>query len=1061
MAVLTKLSGEHKLTVTRFKDGMDIGAIDGEPVTPDSPIAREVASELSELKKAYRPDEIGSPFQIAGKGYFTDAAHQTSIHVGFKDDLPDDWKPPADVAVKQPKAAPEVAPQAPAAAPAPVAAPVVAPPVTPTPAAPAPVAEAAAAEPPPKRNRQSQLFLKAVTATEAAKESKESHRHASQIFQKIVEPPKAKAAVAQAAAVDPAALAQAVAAPGAYPGDNAPREQIAAWMASEAQRRGLPPELPLMASLVESGMKNLNFGDADSVGFFQMRVGIWNNGPYAGYPEKPELQVKWFLDNAEAVKKQRIAAGKSIDDPNQFGDWIADVERPAEQYRGRYQTKLAEAQELLKNRPAVAQAAAAPAAVEAAAAVAPAGGGGSSLGAAALQVAHSQKGVREIGGANRGPQVEQYLAAAKVAPGNPWCASFITWSLERAGKKMPGGGWAAVQTWVRNAEAGQNGLKIVSAQDARPGDIVAYDWGGQDDFGSDGHIGFLDSTVQGGKFKALEGNNADAVTSTDRSMGSANIKFIRVEGNAPGGAAAQQVAAPQGNAVAQVADQAPAPAAGSSAPIDPTQFGGEGNGGPPGAEALALLHNKNIVFDADGISDIKAGRIDPRVVAVLTKLSGEHKITVTCMCSDHDKFTAGGSVSNHHFGRGMDIGAIDGEIVGPGSPLAREVASELSSLNPEYRPNEIGSPFAIAGPGYFTDAAHQNHIHVGFKQEITADWKPPSDVAAAGAPAAAPVASAAAVAQPGAPAAGAAAVEPPDRKSQSQLFLKAVTAKDAEAEAKERRSNASQLFQKVDAPKASAAAAPPPAAPPAVAQAAAVDPAAAVQAVAAAAPDAYPGDSAPREQIAAWMAGQAEKRGLPPQLPLMASLVESGHEEPQLRRRGLGRLLPDARRDLEPGRLRGLPGEARAAGQVVPRPGRGGQAPAARRRQVDHRPEPVRRVDRRRRAPGGAVPRPLPDQARGGQRPARPGARAARRRARSSRRRRRARRPGRGRRRCRGAGRRQAAGRDPGARRAGDRGRQRARPEGAGRDPGGVEVHRRPTTSGAARPRRPASTARA
>ena len=135
--------------------------------------------------------------------------------------------------------------------------------------------------------------------------------------------------------------------PDAYPGDNAPREQIAAWMAGQAQKRGLPPQLPLMASLVESGMKNLNFGDADSVGFFQMRVGIWNQGAYAGYPDKPELQVKWFLDQAEAVKRQRLVAGKSITDPNQFGDWIADVERPAEQYRGRYQTKLGEANSLL------------------------------------------------------------------------------------------------------------------------------------------------------------------------------------------------------------------------------------------------------------------------------------------------------------------------------------------------------------------------------------------------------------------------------------------------------------------------------------------------------------------------------------------------------------------------------------------------------------------------------------------------------------------------------------------------------------------------------------------
>ena len=60
-----------------------------------------------------------------------------------------------------------------------------------------------------------------------------------------------------------------------------------------------------MAALVESGVRNLNFGDADSVGFFQMRVGIWNQGEYAGYPDNPGLQAKWFIDTALAVKRQR------------------------------------------------------------------------------------------------------------------------------------------------------------------------------------------------------------------------------------------------------------------------------------------------------------------------------------------------------------------------------------------------------------------------------------------------------------------------------------------------------------------------------------------------------------------------------------------------------------------------------------------------------------------------------------------------------------------------------------------------------------------------------------
>ena len=957
------------------------------------------------------------------------------------------------------------------------------------------------------------MFLKAVSAHAAAAGGAGGKKAAdSQMFLKAVEPPKASAASAAPvqpgapAAVDVAAVAAA--APDAYPGDNAPQAEIAAWMAGQAEKRGLPPELPLMASLVESGMKNLNFGDADSVGFFQMRVGIWNQGAYAGYPDDPSLQVKWFLDNAETVKKARIASGKSIDDPNQYGDWIADVERPAEQYRGRYQTKLGEAQGLLKSRAAappepvapapVAVAAAQPVAAQAplpyaqpappvaavveAAAAAPAGGG-SPLGGEALKIAKTQLGVREIGGANRGQQVEQYLAAAKVAPGNPWCASFITWSLEQAGHKMPGGGWAGVQTWVRNAEQGANGLKIVSAADARPGDIVAYDWGGQNDFGSDGHIGFLDSTVKDGKFTALEGNNADAVEQRPAVDGQREHRLHprrgqrdagcgrrrgRPAGAARGRAPVQPVAPtpyaqPGGQQVAAAVETAPAA---PRQPIDPTQFGGDGKGGAPDPEALALLKNKNVVLDPDGIADIKAGRIDPRVVAVMTKLSSEHKITVTCMCSDHDKFTAGGSVSNHHFGRGMDIGAIDGEIVGPGSPLAREVASELSSFNSDIRPNEIGSPFAIAGPGYFTDAAHQNHLHIGFKEAITPDWKPPAEVSAPGdaapaaaapvvaaqpvaAPVAAPVASAAAVVPPVAP--PPVVPEPAGGGNDSQMFLKAVSAHAASAGGNGGKKAAdSQMFLKaVEPPTASAAAAPPvqPAVPvqpgqPVAAQPVAGAPVVDAAAVAAAAPDAYPGDNAPREQIAAWMAGQAQKRGLPPQLPADGQPRRVGAEEPQLRRRRLGRVLPDARRDLEPGRVRRLsrtsPNCRSSGSSTMPR-----------------------RVKKQRLVAGESIddPNQFGDWIADVERPAEQyrgryqtklaeangllgSSHAAGRTGRGGAAGRRAgRRGGRGGR-GRGRRRRGPAGRDPRSRAGGDRRRQRARPEGDGRHPGGVEVHR-------------------
>jgi hypothetical protein len=137
----------------------------------------------------------------------------------------------------------------------------------------------------------------------------------------------------------------------AYPGDATPAA-VARWMAASARAAGLPPELPVMASLVESGMKNLKGGDADSVGFFQMRVGVWNKGEYAGYPDKPELQIKWFLDQAIMVKQQRFEKGDSelVRRSAGWGEWIADVKRPAPQLRGRYQARLDEARKLIAAR---------------------------------------------------------------------------------------------------------------------------------------------------------------------------------------------------------------------------------------------------------------------------------------------------------------------------------------------------------------------------------------------------------------------------------------------------------------------------------------------------------------------------------------------------------------------------------------------------------------------------------------------------------------------------------------------------------------------------------------
>ena len=49
------------------------------------------------------------------------------------------------------------------------------------------------------------------------------------------------------------------------------------------------------------------------------------------------------------MRRERIAAGDATfgQDKSSWGDWVADVERPADEYRYRYQTHLAEADGLL------------------------------------------------------------------------------------------------------------------------------------------------------------------------------------------------------------------------------------------------------------------------------------------------------------------------------------------------------------------------------------------------------------------------------------------------------------------------------------------------------------------------------------------------------------------------------------------------------------------------------------------------------------------------------------------------------------------------------------------
>jgi hypothetical protein len=156
-------------------------------------------------------------------------------------------------------------------------------------------------------------------------------------------------------------------------------------------------------------------------------------------------------------------------------------------------------------------------------------------------------------------------------------------------------------------------------------------------------------------------------------------------------------------------------AEGATLPVD---VGGLPALGDRDALERAVLSNPNIELRPEAEADVGAGRVDPRVLAALLALSQRFSLAgVGPIVTGHSYYVAGTNrPSNHAFGRAVDIGSIDGELVSRANGAARQAALALASLSAPLRPDEIGSPFAELSnlPGLFSDADHQDHIHLGY-----------------------------------------------------------------------------------------------------------------------------------------------------------------------------------------------------------------------------------------------------------------------------------------------------------------------------------------------------------
>lgn len=158
----------------------------------------------------------------------------------------------------------------------------------------------------------------------------------------------------------------------------------------------------------------------------------------------------------------------------------------------------------------------------------------------------------------------------------------------------------------------------------------------------------------------------------------------------------------------------------------PEELGGGGGspsaaaGGCPGGGSLAvgaanakeLLANKNVVFaDPQMEADLRAGRIDPRVIGILDSLGQDHRIYVSSLLRPGD------SDSNHSAGRAVDIAMIGGVSctnTARDSPCGT-VAQELDRVEGRMHPTELIFCFDPGpSPDSFAAADHCDHIHVGW-----------------------------------------------------------------------------------------------------------------------------------------------------------------------------------------------------------------------------------------------------------------------------------------------------------------------------------------------------------
>lgn len=129
-----------------------------------------------------------------------------------------------------------------------------------------------------------------------------------------------------------------------------------------------------------------------------------------------------------------------------------------------------------------------------------------------------------------------------------------------------------------------------------------------------------------------------------------------------------------------------------------------------------VLGSPNLELPEAARHDVESGVVDDRVLSLLTELASRWKLHVLVLKSGHPRNVfPTDRVSNHTRGLAVDIWKInDVPVIERDRSPWQAVMKAAAALGA----NEIGGPKdldrAARGKPYFTNAVHQDHIHLGF-----------------------------------------------------------------------------------------------------------------------------------------------------------------------------------------------------------------------------------------------------------------------------------------------------------------------------------------------------------